>query len=115
MGFDELVDSAQRVLTRTLASTRTITYTSSQALGSVDLTRRALFRPRAPRVATLAGGENEVQGEVVLLGVALFDLPGGVANRGDTVVVSGTDGGTFRVANKIEDGEGTPDLELEEV
>lgn len=115
MGWDDLVAGAQRALTRTLASSRTITYTSSTGLGSVDLTGRALFRPRAPRIITLQSGDNAVQGEYPALGVAVWDLPGGVCAQSDTVNVSGTDGGTFRVANKLEDGEGTLDLELEEI
>lgn len=110
-----MVAGAQRALTRTLASSRTITYTSSTGLGAVDLTGRALFRARSPRVVTLESGDNVVQGEFPALGVAIWDLPGGVCEQNDTVQVSGTDGGTFRVRNKLEDGEGTLDLELEEI
>lgn len=113
MSWDRLVDTAQRTLTRTLASDRTITYTSSQGLGSVALTGRALFRAADPRTITLSSGEPEVQGELPTLGVDLAELPGGVTHQGDTVVVSGADGGTFTVARKIGDGEGTATLELE--
>lgn len=115
MNWDAIVRGARRTLTRALASSSTITYTSVQALGSVDLTGRALFRARAPRIVTLATGEAAVQGEQPELGVSVDDLPGGVCNQNDEVVIVGDGGGTFRVVHKLEDGEGALTLVLEEV
>lgn len=111
MNWDALVAGAQRALTRTLASSATITYASSQGLGTVDLTGRALFRRHAPRPVQLSSGEVSVQGDYPVLGVRLAELPGSACNQGDRVTV---DGQVFEVANKVEDGEGTLDLELQE-
>jgi hypothetical protein len=112
VNWDAIAASAQNALVRTLSSQRVITYTSAEGHGQVDLTGRALFRERAPRLITLETGEPSVQGEYPTLGVRVADLPGGVCNQRDIVVV---DGKSYEVMHKAEDGEGTPDLELREL
>ncbi len=114
MRWDKLVQGAQRVLSRTLAASATITYQSSTGLGTVDLTGRALFRARQPRNVQLDTGEVVMQGDYPWLGVIERYLPGGKCHRGDIVTVIIDSVTTeYRVAQRNEDGEGSLDIELE--